>query len=77
MSQAKVDRYKQEKANRQKMMKKEKRERFLWKMGGGLVCLAMVLWIGFSAYGKFHVETAKTYEVTTDAVDDYLAGLNE
>lgn len=76
MSQAKVDRYKEQKANRQKIMKKEKRERLMWKIGGCALCVLIVGWIGVSAYGKFHVPVAKTYEVKADAVDDYLADLN-
>lgn len=77
MSQAKVDKYKQEKLNRQKIMRKEKRERLAWKIGGYAVCVLVVCWIGFSAYNKFHVPTAKNYEVSTGAIDDYLDGLDE
>ena len=77
MSQAKVDKYKQDKANRQKIMRKEKRERLVWKVGGYLVCALVVCWIGFSAYNKFHVPVAKGYEVSTGAIDDYLDGLDE
>lgn len=77
MSQAKVDKYKQEKANRQQIMRKEKRVRLAWKMGGYLACLLVVCWIGFSAYNKFHVPVAQNYEVSTGAIDDYLSGLDE
>lgn len=77
MSQAKVDKYKKEKANRAQIIKKEKREKMLWKIGGYLFCLLVVCWIGFSAYSKFHVEEEKSYEVVTTAVDDYLNGLTE
>ena len=77
MSQAKVDKYKQEKANRQKIMRKEIRERLAWKIGGYVVCALVVCWIGFSVYGKVHVPVAKSYEVSTGAIDDYLNGLNE
>lgn len=75
MSQAKVDRYKEQKANRQKIMKKEKRERMLWRVGGYAVLLVLVAWIGVSAYNKFHVETRKFYVSDTTAVDTYLDGL--
>ena len=34
MSQAKVDRYKEEKQKREKLQKKEKRELLLWKIVG-------------------------------------------
>ena len=39
MSQAKVDRYKEEKKNRQKQMKKEKRRNFVGKACGILVAV--------------------------------------
>lgn len=76
MSQAKVDRYKEQKANRQKIMKKEKRERMLWRIGGYAVLLVLVVWIRVSAYNSFHVETRKFYDADTTAVDTYLSGLN-
>ncbi|MDO4345641.1 MAG: hypothetical protein Q4C50_12675 [Eubacteriales bacterium] len=76
MSQEKVDRYKKEKANRQQIMKKEKREKMLWKIGGSALALVLVGWIGFSAYDHFHVETRNTYQVDTAAVDDYLNNMD-
>ena len=76
MSQAKVDRYKEQKANRQKIMKKEKRERMLWRIGGYAVLLVLVAWIGVSAYSRFHVETRKFYDADTTAVDTYLNDLS-
>ncbi|MGI6095555.1 MAG: hypothetical protein ACOYBL_09005 [Lachnospiraceae bacterium] len=77
MSQAKVDKYKEEKANRQQIMKKEKRNRFMWKLGGGAVALAAVVWIGYSVYGvaKGDVQTSlttETTEINVDAMNDYL-----
>lgn len=75
MSQAKVDRYKEQKANRKKIMARERRERMMWKIGGGVVLVALVGWIGFSAYNNFHVPVRSEYEVNTAAVDDYLNGL--
>lgn len=76
MSQAKVDRYKEEKANRQKIMAKEKREKTAWKVGGYVVVLAIVGWIGFSAYNTFKLPVAsQTYELDTAAMDDYMNGL--
>lgn len=77
MSQEKVDRYKQEKANRDKLLKKQKRNKMLTKLGGLAVCLVIVGWVGFSAFNKFYTPPVKNYEVKTTAVDDYLQGLNE
>ena len=45
MSQAKVDKYKKEKANRQKIMKKEKRLHRLEMTAIGVVCAVFVGWI--------------------------------
>lgn len=76
MSQAKVDRYKEQKANRKQIMKKEKREKMLWKVGGCVAGLVLVGWIGFSAFSRFYVAPVKTYEVDMTALDDYISGLN-
>lgn len=77
MSQAKVDKYKEEKANRQQIMKKEKRNRFMWKLGGGAVALAAVVWIGYSVYSVANGDvqtslTTETTEINVDAMNDYL-----
>lgn len=77
MSQAKVDRYKEQKANRQKIMAKEKREKMLWKVGGCVVAVLLVGWIGFSAYKTFYVPPRVSYEVDASAMDEYLATLTE
>ena len=50
MSQAKVDRYKQEKANRKKMMKKQRMMNILRKCVLSLAAIALVGWLGYSAY---------------------------
>lgn len=75
MSQAKVDRYKEEKANRQKIMAKEKRQKRMWKIGGWALVVVCVCWIGGSAYSKFHVPVRAEYEINTTAMDDYLNSL--
>lgn len=79
MSQEKVDRYKEEKKNRQKMIKKQKFQSFLFKTAGVLVAVVLVGWIGYSVYdgitsGK--AAESKTYSVNTAAVDDYLNGMS-
>ena len=52
MSQAKVDRYKQEKANREKTMKKEKMIRRLEGAVGVFVLCLIIAWCGVSVYQK-------------------------
>ena len=82
MSQAKVDRYKEEKRNRAKIMAKEKRDERLFKIGASVVALALVAWVGVSAYTSLTRKpetTASTelesFEVNADALTDYLDSL--
>ena len=76
MSQAKVDRYKEEKQKREKLQKKGKRELLLWKIVGIIVLVALVGWIGFSVYQNVQKDASHTYEMKTDALDHYMNGLN-
>ena len=73
MSQAKVDRYKKEKADRKKTMRKEKIMRNVKRC----VALAIVGWFGYSAYDlhSSNQERAVT-EVNYDSVKDYLSTLS-
>ena len=74
MSQEKVDRYKKEKVNREKAMKKEKLVRRIEYGLTGLVLCAMVVWCGFSIYQKAAESKASettVYEVNTEAMDTY------
>ena len=52
MSQEKVDRYKQEKANRKKTMAREKLKKKLYILAGILVTAAFVVWIGWSVHAE-------------------------
>ena len=52
MSQAKVDQYKKDKANRQKIIKKQKMMHRLEMVAITLVCVLVVGWIGYSVYDK-------------------------
>ncbi len=76
MSQAKVDRYKEEKKNRKQIIKKEKRKRILERTIGVVVVVAIACWIGFSGYSYYQEKKpiAKT-ELSTTALSDYLSGL--
>ena len=53
MSQAKVDRYKEEKANRKKILAKEKRKRIAGTICGWLIALLIVGWAGYSVYNAY------------------------
>ena len=76
MSQAKVDHYKAEKANRKKTMKKEKIKSAITAACGTVVCIAVIGWVGYSAYGYFHTQqkssTPTQTEVNLNALSDYL-----
>ena len=70
MSQEKVDRYKKEKANRKKILKREKAKSIAVRTAGTLVCVAL---IGYSGYSRWESSRpAKSTEITMDALSDYL-----
>lgn len=80
MSQEKVDRYKEEKANRQQIMKKQKLRTLFYKGIAGLVCLLVVWWIGYSVYQdkqeKAEAEkNAVAAEINLDAITEYMNSL--
>ncbi len=74
MSQAKVDRYKEEKQKREKLQKKK--ELLLWCCGHYRWLVALVGLIGFSVYQNVQKDASHTYEMKTDALDHYMNGLN-
>lgn len=81
MSQAKVDRYKQEKKNRDKLIKKEKHQLAAMKAGVSAVAIALVAWVGVSVYHGFQsedtaVEEKPNYTVNTSALDEFITDLN-
>lgn len=78
MSQAKVDRYKQEKANRKKIMKKQRMINILRKCVLSLAAIALVGWLGYSAYVTHESKQERAVaEVNYDAVNNYISGLSE
>ena len=82
MSQKKVDRYKKEKNNREKLQKRERRILNLEKVVVTVICIAVVGWIGYSAYDLVTREdpNAEQEVVTTEmdvtAISDYLNSLS-
>ena len=76
MSQAKVDRYKEEKANRKQTMKKQRTMNVVRKSVLVVAGVAVIGWLGFSAYNT--IESNQEREIASvnyDAVDTYLNGL--
>lgn len=81
MSQAKVDRYKEEKKNRAKLIKKEKREWMAVKAGLSVFAVVVIAWVGVAVYqgvtapDTTTTEELTTYTVNTTALDDYMSEL--
>ncbi len=78
MSQEKVDRYKEEKANRKKTMKREKVGNAIRKCLVGVVGLLLIGWIGYSAYDTYDSGKEKEeVEIDYDAFNDLQKALDE
>jgi hypothetical protein len=78
MSQAKVDQYKKEKANRKETIAKEKRKKLIMKLCGGVVGLALVAWVGISIADSVYENRPKeTVYVQTTEIDNYINSLYE
>ena len=81
MSQAKVDRYKEEKRNRAKLIKKEKREWMFTKLGLAAIAVIMIGWVGMSVYTSIQdsdeeIGILETYTIDTSALDEYISSLS-
>ena len=80
MSQKKVDAYKKKKANREKLIKKEKRIFMIEKIIVLAVCVALVCWVGFSIYRKASDDKQQQVvdtQINLDALDNYITGLDQ
>ena len=78
MSQEKVDKYKKDKANRKKIMRKERTMSIVRKAILTLAALALVGWLGYSAYDIYDSNQERSVaEVNFDSVTEYLNGLSE
>lgn len=76
MSQAKVDQYKKEKANRKETLAKEKRVKKITKLCAGVVVAALAVWIGVSTVDAVKENRpVKTIYCETAELDDYINGL--
>jgi len=76
MSQEKVNKYKEEKANRQQAMRKERMMSFVRKAVLVVVAAALVGWIGHSAVVTYiNAQPRQVAEVNFDAVSNYLTEL--
>ena len=69
MSQKKVDYYKEQKANRSKIIRKEKRILLLEKVIASLIGIGLVVWVGFSVYNKANDISEASREVVTTQIN--------
>lgn len=77
MSQEKVDKYKEQKANRKEIMKKQKRAKLLRNSLTGLVCVVLLGWVGYSAVDYYQSnKPRKSVEVDYAALNEYTEGLS-
>ena len=77
MSQAKVDRYKEEKKHRKEEVAKAKRKKALARVIGVIVAVAIVCWIGYSGYNLYQRNRpVKQTEVDLSAIQEYYTSLS-
>lgn len=77
MSQAKVDRYKQEKANRKKTLAKQKVVRLVARACAWVVAIGLLGWAGYSGYSYYEAtRPSKTFFCQTTELDEYLEGIS-
>ena len=76
MSQAKVEKYKEAKANRKKTMKKEKISKILRNSIAGVVVVAALGWVGYSGVASI-IDNIPREEIDVDytAVSNYETAL--
>ena len=76
MSQEKVDRYKEQKANRKEMMKKAKRKSIIRNSIASVVLVAVIGWVGYSGvtYIIAH-QPRQEVDVNYTSVNDYVESL--
>ena len=78
MSQEKVNKYKEQKANRKETMRKEKRASLIRNVVAGVVLVATIGWVGYSGvtYIIKH-QPRPEVDVNYTSVADYVEGLNK
>ena len=79
MSQKKVDNYRAGKYGRSKAVRKEKIIDKLEILAWIAICVAMVAWVGFSAYAKIEAKQESVVTETvmdTSAIDNYVSDLS-
>lgn len=73
MSQAKVDKYKSQKANRKEIIMKQKRHNQMLKVTAALVLVVMLGWVGYSVYDAYESsQPREVVEIDYTAIETYL-----
>lgn len=77
MSQAKVEKYKKEKANRKKVLAQNKSKRLAGRICAWVILAAVAGWAGYSGYRYYESKKpAETFYADLSPVSDYLNALN-
>ena len=77
MSQEKVNKYKEAKANRKETMKKEKQQRTVRRCVVGVCGVALAVWLGYSALNVYQESQPKeSVEVDYNAITEYQQELS-
>ncbi|MBQ8663689.1 MAG: hypothetical protein IJ471_07510 [Eubacterium sp.] len=72
MSQAKVDKYKEEKSVRKETVKRQKAKKKAVKVVVVLIIIAFFAWVGYSAYMDYQARQPKTTtEINMDAINEF------
>lgn len=78
MSQEKVTKYKEAKANRKETMKKQKQAKMVRNTVMAVVLVAVLGWVGYSAVDYYQTnQPRESVEVDYSAVDEYLESITE
>lgn len=78
MSQEKVAKYKEAKANRKETMKKQKQAKMIRNTVLSVALVAVVGWVGYSAVDYYQKnQPRESVEVDYTAVDEYLDSITE
>lgn len=77
MSQAKVEQHKKDKANRKKIMAKERTQRIVARVCAIVVLVAIVGWAGYTGYQYYEsTRPAKTIYTNTSDLNNYIQSLD-
>jgi hypothetical protein len=78
MSQEKVAKYKEAKANRKELMKKAKQKRTVQNAITAVVCVAVIGWLGYSAVDyAITNQPRQAVEIDFSAIDEYIGSVEK